>query len=414
VYVCQGSQAIIATVFANYVVVACTGDNLNNNNIYITKFCAIMLIVLLVWVNCRGIKENSYLMNILTVIKIGLVVIILLCGIIYGSFVSNSNFINNLNITSSFDNTRVMGFGPAMIACLWAYDGWADLNFLGEELRNPSQTLPRVLSYGVMIVIMCYIVINISFMSVLDKDDVMQSHTVGLDFGHVIGGRVGATFMAISVAVCTAGSANGSIMTGGRAFYAIARKGQAPAILANLNSVGSPYAALVAQGAWTVCLILLPGSSFSTLLSYTGPAAWLFYAFTGSAIIVLRYKEPTMPRPFKVPLYPLPPITLICMAIYLCANSLYEEPFFCFLSLCFVLISVPFWWIVKCFKGGHIKLSLATATFTLENMTPQFQYLNLSQNGHRLNDEDDGSSDHYDIMLNTNTTGFTDDSIISL
>lgn len=344
-----GSQAIIATVFGDYILIALTG-NKHIKNVYYSKLCSILLIVLLVAINCFGIKENSIVVNLLTIWKLFLVFMISLSGLIF-CYHNNSIITQNLQYHSSFDDTNIYGIGPAMIACLWAYDGWADLNFLCEELKNPTKILPRVLWCGVMVVMGCYVVTNTAYFSVLEKDIIATSHTVGLEFGYAVGHNIGCTLMALGVAICTAGSANGSIMTGGRAFYAIARKGQAPSLLAHLNKWGSPYTSLLAQGGWCIILLLLPGSSFSSLLSYTGPAAWLFYAFTGSAVIVLRYKQPNAVRPFLVPCYPLPPIILIIMAMYLCISSIISQPFFCLLSMSFVICAVPVWWLVKRYKG---------------------------------------------------------------
>ena len=109
--------------------------------------------------------------------------------------------------------------------------------------------------------------------------------------------------------------------------------------------------ALVAQATWAIILILLPGSNFSSLLDYAGPAGWIYYAVTGSSVVYLRYKEPDLPRPFKVPLYPLPPILLVGISFYLVVNSIYQSPLFCSIALFFVAISIPVWWLVERYQG---------------------------------------------------------------
>jgi basic amino acid/polyamine antiporter, APA family len=111
--------------------------------------------------------------------------------------------------------------------------------------------------------------------------------------------------------------------------------------MASLNSAGAPWAALLAQGSWTLVLLMLPGSSFASLLDYFGPASWCFYALSSSALIKLRFQEPHAVRPYKVPLYPLPPLLVIGIAIMVVTSSLLHEPLYCSLALGFVALSIP-------------------------------------------------------------------------
>lgn len=111
--------------------------------------------------------------------------------------------------------------------------------------------------------------------------------------------------------------------------------------MAKLNSAGAPWTALLAQGAWSLVLLMLPGSSFASLLNYFGPASWCFYALSSSALITLRMKEPETARPYRVPLYPLPPLLVITIAIMVVCSSLYTDPLYCSLAFGFVALSIP-------------------------------------------------------------------------
>jgi len=336
-----GSQAIIATVFGNYTVRVFTGLDGDNASAWASKVASVGLILALTGLNCMGVRESSWAINALTVCKIALILCVFVAGMVYlGS--DTSTLKDNLYPSEAFTGTHPVGLGTAIVACLWAYDGWADLSFLAEELRDFEKRLPLAIITGVA---GCYVMANIAYLSVLSKDDIKDSDAVAIDLGRdAAGGGLAAVFAA-GVALSAAGAANGSILTGGRAFYAIARAGQAPGWLSRLNSAGAPWTSLLAQASWAITLLLLPGSSYSTLLDYAGPAEWLFYAFTGSAVIVLRNREPDCPRPYRVPMYPLPPILLVLTAACLVGNSLYQAPLFCFLALSFIALSLPAKWV---------------------------------------------------------------------
>jgi basic amino acid/polyamine antiporter, APA family len=241
-----------------------------------------------------------------------------------------------------------------MIPCLWAYDGWSNISYLAEEMIDFETRLPKAIVGGVSCVMICYLLANVSYLAVLSADKFEDSDAIAVDFGSKIGGRdvTLAGVFAAGVALSTAGAAHGSIMTGGRAFYSVARNHMAPASLGQLNSRGAPWVALLAQSTWTLVLLALPGSSFSSLLDYSGSASWIFYALVGSIVIRLRITQPDMDRPFKVPLYPLPPLLLCALSLFLIMSSLLSSPLYTCLGLGLVAISYPVW-LIKChFWGG--------------------------------------------------------------
>lgn len=362
-----GSQAIIATIFGRYFQAVVTGNTNGVENgesateFSIAKISAALLIIAVTILNINGVKESTTLQFVLICTKFLLIGIIFISAIAFAS--SNQGpFLNNLSIASSFDGSNsLVGFGSSMVACLWGFDGWADLNFMQEELTNPTKQLPLVAIGGVAAVTVCYLVANIAYFCVLSHNTIVDSNAIAVEFGTTVLNKGFALFIAFGVCLSTTGSVNGSIMTGGRAFYAVARSGKAPAVLAKLNSVGAPWAALVAQGVWGVVLLLLPGSSFSTLLDYFGPMSWLYYAFCASALITLRIREPDLPRPYKIPWYPLPPVLVIVVAFVIFISAWMEDPLFITLAAFFVALSFPVHlcmeWYNYYYKKDHKKLS---------------------------------------------------------
>jgi amino acid transporter len=353
-----GSQAIIATIFGRYFesVILGTASDLasldgNQNESMTSKGLAIMLIVIITLINCAGVKESALVSLLLTIIKVALVISVFIFAIIYASYSHHNaeNFLYNLSTKSSFNGSKsIVGFGSAMIACLWCFDGFADGNFLQEEMIHPQRDLPPLIKIGLTIVTICYLLINVGYLSVLSRDTIIDSHAIAVEFGNTFSTifaskyrEILPTFLALGVSLSTMGSLNGSIMTGGRAFYAVARAQKFPAIMAKLNRFGAPYIALIVQGIWSIVLLLLPGSNFSTLLDYFGPTSWIFYALSASCVIILRYKEPETPRPFAVIWYPLPPLLVIFIACIIFVSSMMSEPLYTLLAIGFVILAFP-------------------------------------------------------------------------
>jgi amino acid transporter len=384
-----GSQAIIATIFGRYfeAVIFGTASDLNDNDSsgesITSKVLSVSLIVIITTINCAGIKESAVVSLLLTCIKVLLVLTVFVFAIVYVSYDTDNNtenFDQNLSPSHSFEGSSdIMKFGTAMVACLWCFDGYADGNFLQEEMIDPVRDLPKIIFFGLTLVTACYLLINVGYLTVLSVDDIVNAKAIAVEFGNTVssmfttGKTVFPTILALGVSLSTMGALNGSIMTGGRAFFAVARAGQFPSALAKINRFGAPYAALMSQAAWSIVLLMLPGSSFSSLLDYFGPSSWLFYAFTASCVIVLRYKEPDVYRPFKVYLYPLPPVAVIAIALVILISSLASEPLYTVLALCFVVLSYPVYSLIQYMKQNQ-NSSNDISTMTSHNPLPNEDY----------------------------------------
>jgi amino acid transporter len=355
-----GSQAIIATIFGRYFEAVMKGDtsslvddssSSDSAESPTSKAAAVILIIVITLLNCAGIKESAVLSMVLTTTKVLLVLLVFVFAIVYISYGKGSADVERQNLspdTSFNGSNNFLHFGSALVACLWSFDGFADGNFLLEELVHPIRDLPRIIFVALTLVTICYLLINIGYLSVLDKQTIIDSKAIAVQFGDTVsdtlfhkGKDVLALILAFGVSLSTAGAANGSIMTGGRGFFAVAREGKAPAVMARLNSRGAPWAALLAQGAWCLVLLCLPGSNFSSLLDYFGPASWMFYGLSASAVIKLRISEPDLLRPFRVPLYPFPPLMVIVLATFIMVSSLATNALYTMLALGFIVLGMP-------------------------------------------------------------------------
>ena len=342
-----GSQALIATIFGEYAARALLGAAAGRAA---ARALAVAAVVALTALNMRGVRATANTMNALTAAKVCLLVALFCGGAAHAASAPRALRDNFARARDGFDAASPAawgGFGRAMIACLWAFDGWADLGSLAEELRAPERLLPRVIAASVVGVGALYLVANAAYFSVLSADAIEDSSAVAIDFARALGGGNGAAaraaraLVAGGVALSTLGACNGSMMTGGRVFYAVARDGQIPRAFAALNARGAPARVLAAQGGWCVALLLTPGADFGALLDYFGPASWVFYALTGSAALTLRRTRPELPRPFRMPLFPLPPILVGAMALALAASSLARSPAYCALALGFCATALP-------------------------------------------------------------------------
>ena len=363
-----GSQAIIASVFGRYLdsvltvylpsFLGLSGGSSSSSSVYdgetpASKVYAVLLIASLTAVNCLGVRESTLAQRVLTLVKAVLVAALLLVSLAYAVH-SPATVRANLSPSSSFEALSgrgaldcFFGSGSALVACLWSFDGWADLGFMSEELNSPHQ-LPSIVLLSVLATGAIYLLINCAYLAVLPVETVIGSRAVAVDLAvTIMAGNYYYSwlpcFFSLGVALSAAGSANGSIMTGGRAFYAVARARDVPGIeaLALVSARGAPYNSLLAQGFWCTLLLCAPGSNFSTLLDFFGPVSWVFYSLTSMAVVVLRLRDPHRFRPFRCRLYPLEPLAVVVVSSAVVVSALLKQPAFTIVAFAIVFAAFP-------------------------------------------------------------------------
>jgi len=355
-----GSQAIIATIFGLYVsevlrylvspsdfvpalIRGVEGESVLPKALAVALVCASTLI------NCASVSESAMLQKILTTTKICAMMILSLLsvGVCYLGWgvKSASELAANSFHAKGQPAPTFLGFGSAVVACLWAFDGWADLLFLTEELKDPKQ-LPFITLTAIGMVTVSYVLLMNAYLLLLSPQEIINSSAIGATYGSVLAERLGippsllAVGVAAVVSVSTCSSCHGSILTGARNYYAVARDGKFPAPLSRITASGVPANALLAQGAWTVTLLLLPSSNFSSLLDYFGPTSWAFYGLASAAVVVLR-RQGRAPASFQVPLYPVPPAVATLSAATIVLSALARTPIFTLLAFSIVGLSLP-------------------------------------------------------------------------
>ena len=273
---------------------------------------AIGATVLISALNYIGIRRAGEFQLIFTILKVLIILVIVAACFSY----SGGTF---ANFSGEYSGAvgGVTGFMAAMVAALWAYDGWNDVNMVAGEVRNPQRSLPVALILGVAIVVVLYISVNLGVQYVLPAQVVAASQRPTSDAVAMVLGRVGAGVVSAAMALSMLVAMNGTIMTGGRMPYAMARDGYFFSSMAEVHPrFRTPANALIAQAVLASALLLL-GGSYRQFFNLAIFSEWLFYMLTVGALFVLRWREPEADRPYRVIGYPLVPLIFICAAAVL-------------------------------------------------------------------------------------------------
>ncbi|XP_073515852.1 B(0,+)-type amino acid transporter 1 [Phyllobates terribilis] len=313
----------------------------------VIKCLAAAAIMTITVVNCLSVKLASYVQNFLTVAKMIIIIVIIVSGIVLLIQGNTQNFNN------SFEGSKITvgGIGLALYNGLWAYDGWNQLNYITEELKNPYRNLPLAIILGIPLVMACYLLVNVSYYTVMTPTELLQSPAVAVTFGD----RVlypAAWIIPLFVAFSTIGSANGSCFTAGRLTYVAGREGHMLKFLSYISVKRlTPLPAIVSYG--IIGMIYIIPADINTLINYFSFAVWLFYGLTISGLVVMRFTKKDMKRPIKIPI--VIPILMVLVSIYLVLAPIIGEPEWAYLyCVLFILGGLIFY-----FPFVHFKVKWA-------------------------------------------------------
>lgn len=310
------SIAAIAVAFATYLghfVPLDAGD---------IKAVAVGSIVALTALNSVGVKPGAVTQNVLTLLKIALVAfLIVICFVLPGG-----GAVNYQPVWPDATLGSLVGpFGVAMVAALWAYDGWIEVCYVGGEVRDPGRNLPRAIVLSTLITIVLFCLVTAAYTYVLSPAKMAQSPLVAADAAKVTLGTAGAGLVAATILISTLGANNGIVLTAARVPYAMARDGVLPAWLAGVHPrFLTPMPSLIAQAVISIALTL--GGSYAQLFTYVVFAQFLFYAVACAAVVRLRHAAPDLARPYRTWGYPVTPIVFIAFATWLVVNTIVEKP----------------------------------------------------------------------------------------
>jgi APA family basic amino acid/polyamine antiporter len=313
--------ASIATLATGFVRVLGTFPSMNflSWNIVSSPFAisygqllAIAAAILISALNYIGIKRAGDFQLVFTLLKVAIILCIVLIGFSYSGG-SWQNFAGN------FTGARggMAGFMAALVAALWAYDGWNDLNMVSGEVRDPERSLPLALIFGVALVGILYMLVNAAVQYVLTATGIALSPRPASSAMAVVLGSAGAGIVSAGMALSMLVAMNGTVMSGARVPYAVARDRYFFSALATVHPrFHTPSVAIAVQAVLAVILLLF-GGNFRQFFSLAIFAEWLFYMIAGSTVFVFRWRNPDAARPYRVWGYPVVPALFVLAATVL-------------------------------------------------------------------------------------------------
>jgi APA family basic amino acid/polyamine antiporter len=298
----------------------------------------VALIAVLTFINYRGIKGGAFVQVLFTILKLAGLALLIGSAILYKSE-------SGIDWTTSASGVSVHGVGLAMLGCFVAYEGWHVIAFVAGEVREPQRNLPLALGLGLLVSIAIYVLANIAYMTLLSLPEIAGSERVAATAADRSMGSIGATLMTVTIVLSSIGSANGSILTAPRIYFAQARDGLFFRQLARVHpKYETPHISILVQGVWTSLLAL--SGSYEALFAYVIFASWVLHAMTVLAVPLLRRRKPDAPRPYRMWGYPVAPLLFVAFALAFVVNTLIGRPGSSLIGALIILSGVPvfyFW-----------------------------------------------------------------------
>ncbi|MFD1176798.1 APC family permease [Paenibacillus puldeungensis] len=321
------SVGALAIAFASY-----SGYFLPMNGLQ-QKLLAVAILAFILIMNVIATKYGGIIQTLATVGKL-----IPVIGIIgFGLFSGDAPGFSGIHAAATG-----AGFGVAVLGTLWAYDGWIGVTNMAGEIKNPAQTLPKVISIGVIFVICVYVLFNIAIFKVLSFEAIVSSKAPGADAANALFGSGGGVFITAGIIVSVLGALNGYLMTAARVPQAMAERGQIPfsRVFGKIHpKFGTPANALIFQGALAVIYIF--SGTFDTLTDLLIFVLWIFFTMGVLGVFLLRRKFPAAKGQYRVPLYPITPLIGVVGGGYILVSTIISNPVQSFIGIGITLIGLP-------------------------------------------------------------------------
>lgn len=283
----------------------------------------IVTAVSLTFFNCLGSKIGGMVQTVSTICKL----IPLALIVIFGLFQSNPEHVSLLPTTPhTASGNMLSALGSGLLATMFAYDGWINVGNIAGEMKNPKKDLPKAISFGLIGIMIVYVLINVAFLMTLSIEQIAGNNNAASDVAMRLFGSFGGKIVTIGILISVYGTINGYTMTGMRIPYVMAKENRLP--LSNLwkklsaKSQVPVNASLLILG---IAIIYMLSGQFDTLTDMLVFVIWIFYTMTFLAVFILRRREPNLERPYKVPGYPIVPAIALFGGLFIVINTLFTQ-----------------------------------------------------------------------------------------
>ena len=300
------------------------------------QLLAMVVILALAVVNYLGVKFGGRVQIAVTIVKVALIAAIIVIGL--GAAQGSAS--NYRTIVPAAGGAAA--FFAALVGALWAYDGWNNVSMVSSEIRDPRRSLPLALIAGTSVVIAIYLLANLAYFHVLSAAEVAGTPRVAAEMMRKIYGTAGAGAVSIAAMVSIFAALNGSILSGSRVPYAMARDRLFfPAVARVHPNFRTPGVSILLLSGWAALLVL--SGRYEELYTYVIFSSWILYGMTAASVLVLRAKKPSMQRPYRTIGYPVVPVLFVLGAIAVIWFTLRQSPRESLLGLGVILAGLPFY-----------------------------------------------------------------------
>ncbi|HVQ47961.1 MAG TPA: amino acid permease [Gemmatimonadales bacterium] len=327
----SGTSATLAVAFTAYL------GQLVPLTPLTSRLAAVAMLAVVMVLNVRGTRQSAGFQSWATWLKVGGIVVLSSLFLLRGHGLGGAEL---QPVTPVPGGSLLAGFGLAMIATLWAYEGWQFVTYSAGEVKNPQRTFPRAIIAGTAALVAIYLFACIGYIAALGPAGVAGSDRVAAEATSTLFGPATGKLIAVMILISIVSATNGTVLTLPRAFFAMARDGIFFRGLAEIHPrYGTPAVAIVTCSIWS--MVLAVSGTFEQLFTYVIFVGWIFYGVGALSIFRYRRLEPNTPRPFRVPGYPVTPILFVASAAAIVLNTIVSQPGRAVVGLGVLLLGSP-------------------------------------------------------------------------
>jgi APA family basic amino acid/polyamine antiporter len=336
----SGAIAAVAITFANYAL------RIIGSPDAVAVPLAVAAIIVLSVINYLGVKPGSRVLNVFVILKIGALVLLVCAGLFMAS---HPGWFHEARRASDASGP-IVAFGAALVPILFAYGGWQNVNYVAEEVEDPTRNLPISLLAGTLIVILVYVAVNLVYIRGLGLAGLAATTTPAGDVAKRAFGAPGDAFVSAAIAISTFGFLNLAILAPTRVYYAMAADGRFLTAVAKVHPrYRTPGAAIVLQSSWS-CLLALTGT-YDRLLNYVVFADWIFFGLTVATVLTFRRRLPILGRAagtFRAPGYPAVQILFCVVAAGIVLSVVRADPASAARGALLIVLGIPvYYWYTR-------------------------------------------------------------------